>query len=79
MAPCKVKSSSVPAWYEPALEAPNIMEKSLASTRLLTAGDSNEWGKTELRLASDVPEPEGSTFFPLFTSSIASGLVPPLF
>lgn len=35
------------------------MEKSLASVHLLTAGESNEWGKTELRLASDKPEPEG--------------------
>ena len=34
-------------------------------------------GETELRLASDVPEPEGSTFFPFFSSSITVGLVPP--
>ena len=46
--------------------------------RLLTAGESNEWGATELRLASDVPEPEGSTFFPFFSSGVAVGLVPPL-
>ena len=73
MVPRKVKSSSAPAWYEPALEAPTITEKSLASARVLTAGKSNEWGKTELRLASDVPEPEGNTFFPFFSSSIAAG------
>ena len=77
MAPCKVKTSSAPAWYEPALEAPTVTEKSLASVRLLTAGESNEWGKTELRLASDEPEPEGSTFFPFFSRSVAVGLVPP--
>ena len=77
MAPRKVKTSSAPAWYEPALEAPTITEKSLASVRLLTAGESNEWGKTELRLASDEPESEGSTFFPFFSSSVAVGLVPP--
>ena len=77
MVPRKANSSSAPAWYEPALEAPTVTEKSLASVRLLTAGESNEWGKTELRLASDVPEPEGSTFFPFFTSSITAGLVPP--
>ena len=65
------------AWYEPALEAPTVMEKSLASVRLLTAGESNEWGETRLRLASDVPEPEESTFFPFFSSSVAVGLVPP--
>ena len=28
-------------------------------------------------MASDVPEPKGSTFFPFFMSSIAAGLVPP--
>ena len=79
MALRKVKSSSAPAWYGPALEAPNVTEKSLASARLLTAGESNEWGKTELRLASDMPEPEGSTFFPFFSSNIAVRLVPPFF
>ena len=41
--------------------------------------DSNERGKTELRVGSAVPEPEGSTFFPFFTSSIIAGLVPPFF
>ena len=34
-------------------------------------------GETELRLASDVPEPEESTFFPFFSSIVAVGLVPP--
>ena len=77
MAPRKVKPASSPAWYEPALDAPNISENNLAATRLLAAGESNERGKTELRVASDVPEPEGSPFFPFFTSSIAAGLVPP--
>ena len=77
MAPRKTKSSSAPAWYEPALEAPTVTEKSLASARLLTVGESNEWGKMELRLASDEPEAEGSTFFPFFSSNIAVGLVPP--
>ena len=46
MAPRKVKTSSAPAWYELALEAPTVMEKSLASVRLLMAGESNEWGET---------------------------------
>jgi len=53
------------------------MEKSFTSVRLLTAGESNEWGETELRLASDVLEPEESTFFPFFSSSVTVGLVPP--
>ena len=78
MAPCRVQSSSAPAWYKSALEAPTVTEKSLASVRLLTAGESNEGGgKTELRLTSDVPAPEGSIFLPFFTSSITAGLVPP--
>ena len=42
MAPRKVKTSSAPAWYEPALEAPTVTEKSLASVRQLTVGESNE-------------------------------------
>ena len=78
MVPRRVKLASSPAWYEPALDAPNVSEKNLASTRLLMAGESNESGKTELQAGSDVPEPEGSTFFPFFTSSIVAGLVPPL-
>ena len=77
MAPRRVKPASSLAWYEPTLDAPNVSEKSLAATRLLTARGSNEWGKTELRAGSDVSEPEGSTFFPFFTSSIFAGLVPP--
>ena len=44
---------------------------------MLLAGENNERGQTELRVASDVPEPEGSTIFPFFTSSITAGLVPP--
>ena len=36
-------------------------------------------GETELRLASDVPEPEESTFFPFFSSNVAVRLVPPFF
>ena len=64
MAPRKVKASSSPAWYEPALDAPNVSEKNLAATHLLTAGERNEKGKTELRAGSVVPEPARSTFPP---------------
>ena len=77
MAPRKVKVSSPPAWYEPALDVPNVLEKHLAVTRLLTAGESNERGKTKLWAGSGVPEPAGSTFFPFFMSSVVAGLVPP--
>ena len=48
MAPRRVKPASSPAWYEPALDVPNILEKNLAAARLLTMGESNEKGKTEL-------------------------------
>ena len=77
MAPRKVKAASPPAWYEPALDAPNVSEKNLAATRLLTAGESNERGKTELRAGSAEPEASKSSFYPFFMSSIVAGLVPP--
>ena len=77
MAPRRVQPALSPAWYEPTLDAPNVSEKNLAATRLLTVGESNERGKTELRAGSDVSKPEGSTFFLFFTSSIVAGLVPP--
>ena len=77
MAPRRVKPTSSPAWYEPALDVPSISKKNLAATRLMTAGESNEKGKTRLWAGSDVPEPEGRTSYPFFTSSITAGLVPP--
>ena len=77
MVPRKVKASSSPAWYEPALDAPNVSEKNLAATRLLTAGENNEKGKTELRAGSAEPEASKSTFYPFFMSSVVAGLVPP--
>ena len=54
-----------------------MSEKNLAATHLLTAGESNERGKTELRVGSAEPEASESTFYPFFMSSIAAGLVPP--
>ena len=77
MAPRKVKPSASPAWYEPALDAPNVLEKNLAATHLLMAGESNEKGKTELQAGSAEPEAQGSTFYPFFMSSVVAGLVPP--
>ena len=77
MAPRKVKAASPPAWYEPALDAPNVSEKNLAATRLLIVGESNEKGKTKLWAGSAEPEAQGSTFYPFFMSSIVAGLVPP--
>ena len=77
MAPRRVKPASSPAWYEPALDAPNVSEKNLVATRLLTVGENNEKGKTELRAGSAVPEASKSSFYPFFMSSIVAGLVPP--
>ena len=77
MVPRKPKVDSPPAWYEPALEAPNVSAKNLAATRLLTVGENNEKGKTELRAGSAVPEASKSSFYPFFMSSIVTGLVPP--
>ena len=76
MAPRKVKAASPPAWYEPALDAPNVSENNLAVTCLLTVGESNERGKTELRAGSAEPEASRSTFYPFFMSSVVAGLVP---
>ena len=66
MAPHKVKVDAQPAWYEPALDAPNVSEKNLA-----------EKGDTELRVGSAEPEARGSTFYPFFMNAIIAGLVPP--
>ena len=77
MAPRKVKATSSPGWYEPALDAPNVSEKNLAAMRLLTAGENIEKGKTELRAGSAEPEASKSTFYPFFMSSVVAGLVPP--
>ena len=77
MAPRKAKVGAPPAWYESALDAPNVSEKNLATTRLLTAGKRNEKGKTELQAGSTVPEAQGSTFYPFFMNAIVAGLVHP--
>nr|XP_020185402.1 MICOS complex subunit MIC60-like [Aegilops tauschii subsp. strangulata] len=74
MAPRKAKAAVPPAWYDPALDAPNVSEKNFAATRLLTAGESNEKGKTELRAGSAKPEAQGSTFYPFFMSSVIAGM-----
>ena len=77
MVPRKPKVVLPPAWYEPALDAPNVSEKNLAATRLLTAGENNEKEKTELRAGSAEPEASNNTFYPFFMSSIVAKLVPP--
>ena len=77
MAPRKAKVDAPPAWYEPALDTPTVPEKSLTATRLLTAGESIEKGKTKLRAGSAAPEAQGSTFYPFFMNTIVAGQVPP--
>ena len=77
MVPRKVKASSSPAWYELALDAPSVSEKTLAVTHLLTVGENNGNGKTELRAGSAEPEASRSTFYPFFMSSVIAWLVPP--
>ncbi|XP_037480511.1 equilibrative nucleotide transporter 3-like [Triticum dicoccoides] len=59
------------------IHALNVSENNLAATRLLTAGENNEKGKTELRAGSDVPEASKSSFYPFFMSTVVAGLVPP--
>ena len=77
MAPRKTKVDSPPAWYEPALEAPNVSAKNLAVMQLLTAGENNEKGETVLQAGSAVPEAPKSFFYPFFMGSMAAGFVPP--
>ena len=79
MASSKAKAALSPAWYETALSAPNVSEKNLAATRLLTTGENNKKGKTELRAGSVEPEASNSTFYPFFMSSVVAGLVRPFF
>ena len=64
------------AWYSPALDPPNVPEKNLARTRQMMAAQGND-GAAALKVGSALPEDKGSTFYPLFVSAIAAGLVPP--
>ena len=73
MAPRK---SPADGWYSPALDSPNLSEKNLALTRLMTVAQGSD-GATVLKVSSDQPEGKGSTFYPFFVSSIVTGLVPP--
>ena len=77
MAPRKTAAGAPPAWYSPALDPPNMTEKNLALTRLMTVAQGSEMGETALRPGSAQPEDKGSTFYPFFMSTIITGLVPP--
>ena len=77
MSPRKTVTEALPAWYSPALDPPNMMEKNLAATRLMTVVEGSEMGETGLRAGSAKPEAKGSTFYPFFMNTIIAGLVPP--
>ena len=77
MAPRKTATEAPPAWYSPALDPPNMTEKNLALTRLMTVAQGSEMGETVLRARSAQPEDKGSTFYPFFMSAVIAGLVPP--
>ena len=64
------------AWYSPALDSPNVSEASLARMRQMVAAQGIDGAKV-FKAGSALPEARGSTFYPLFVSAIAAGLVPP--
>ena len=70
------RKSPANAWYSPALDSLNLLEKNLALARLMTVAQGSE-GATVLKVGSDQPEGKGSTYYPLFVSAIVAGLVPP--
>ena len=76
MAPRKTPTGAPIAWYAPALDPPNLLEKNLALTRMMTVAHGRK-GATVLKAGSDQPEGKGSTFYPFFVSAIITGLVPP--
>ena len=64
------------SWYSPALDSPNVSEVSLARMRRMVAAHDIDGAKV-FKAGSALPEARGSTFYPLFVSAIAAGLVPP--
>ena len=73
MAPRQTPAES---WYSPALDSPNVSEASLARMRRMVAAQGIDGAKV-FKVGSAHPEARGSTFYPLFVSAIAAGLVPP--
>src|SRR3954471_13133108 len=70
------RQSPAEAWYSPALDSPNVSEASLARLHRMAAAQGID-GAQVFKVGSATPEGRGSTFYPLFVSSIAAGLVPP--
>src|SRR4051812_1509903 len=64
------------AWFSPALDSPNVSKASLALLHRMAAAQGID-GAQMFKVGSDVPEGQGSTFYPFFVSSITAGLVPP--
>ena len=77
MPPREGKADALPAWYSPTLDGPNMSEKNLATTCLMTVVEGSEMGETELRAGSTEPEAKGSTIYPFFMNSVVAGLVRP--
>src|SRR3954469_19918219 len=70
------RQSLAGAWYLSALDSPNVSEASLARLRRMVAAQGIDGAKV-FKAGSATPEGQGSTFYPLFVSAIAAGLVPP--
>src|SRR3954470_3697299 len=70
------RQSPAEAWFSPALDSPNVLEASLARLHHMAAAQGID-GAQVFKVGSSTPEGRGSTFYPLFVSSIIGGLVPP--
>src|SRR3954470_19449563 len=70
------RQSPAEAWFSPALDSPNVLEASLARLHHMAAAQGIDEAQV-FKAGSATPESRGSTFYPLFVSSIAAGLVPP--
>src|SRR3954465_5849175 len=64
------------AWFAPVVDSPNVSEASLAQLRRMAAARGID-GAQVFKVGSATPVGRGSTFYPLFVSSITTGLVPP--
>src|SRR3954463_6673180 len=70
------RQSPAEAWFSPALDSPNVSEASLARLRRMAAAWGID-GARVFKVGSATPDGGGSTFYPIFVSSITAGLVPP--
>src|SRR4051812_21360047 len=70
------RQSPAEAWYSPTLVSPSMSEAGFAQLRRIAAAHGID-GAQVFKAGSTTPEGRGSTFYPLFVSAIAAGLVPP--